>query len=178
MDTTLQMESLESLEIELYGRTYNLSPLADLHFSISQLGEAMQEQPSKYAFYASIKDQCQKLVNEWAKAVERARSKADQEIRKVGHIDGNKITEDALRRALRMHPKVKQAEDSLGEVQDLLATLTTIVRAFEVRRDMIVAASTRTNTGNFQDSDVPFPIGLKTPKNFEKAKGKGQFPGK
>lgn len=150
-----EVEHLSSLRVEMFQRTYDLNPAEDLALSVSKIGEHLQSQPSKYAFYASLKDLANSKVDQLVAKLHRVRAINDSKIRVEGCLpDGNKITEDSMRRCLNTLEDVVAAEKAVLRAQADLAVLSSIVRAFEQRRDCLIALSNRQNSGVFHDKNI------------------------
>ena len=85
----------------------------------------------------------------------RVRAALDGDIRREGCLpDGGKITEDSLRRHLAVHEDVVAAEKAMHRASSELALFGSIVRAFEQRRDCLIALANRQNSGVFHDKDT------------------------
>lgn len=177
-----EVSHLSSLRVTMFKRVYDLNPAEDLALSVSDLGSHLQSQPSKYAFYASLKDLATTKLEKLNSKLHRTRAIEDGKIRADGILpDGNKITEDSLRRYLNTIDAVIDVEKEIHSAQTELAILSSIVRAFEHRRECLVVLANRQNSGVFHDKDVNTTVHASiTPlqKLQEATEGVGAYTGK
>jgi hypothetical protein len=153
------VEHLSSLQVTMFKRVYDLNPAEDLAMSVSSIGEHLQGQPSKYAFYASLRDLATSKTEQLQSRYHRIRAELDGQIRRQGELpDGGKITEDSLRRCLAAHPDVVEAEKTVHRASSEVAIFNSIVRAFEQRRDCLIALANRQNSGVFHDKDAKVTV--------------------
>lgn len=179
---------LANLDIKMFGKHYRLHPVEDLKLQVSDLGACLQSQPAMYAFYASLRDLANTNVETIKRRIEDRRAELDNTWRSQGYIPGDiKITEDSMRRGLRNDNQLKAHADNLVLAQFMYDTLSSIVKAFEHRRDMLISLSTRANNSTFHDRDVDVYVSGKfgdaaesdqAPTTLkDKVKGRGAFPG-
>ncbi len=175
-----RIDELTNLTVKMFGRKFTLNPMEDLKFQMSTLGQAIQEQPSKFAFYASLRDMANTKVEAFQSKIDGKRSELDQQYRREGYLPGGvKITEDSMNRFLRAHPEVVDLQGKARDARHEAALLGSIVRAFEQRRDMLIQANNRAANTMFNDQDVKTVTIHASIKNLVAANsGKGQFPGK
>ena len=153
------VEHLSSLQVTMFKRVYDLNPAEDLALSVSSIGEHLQGQPSKYAFYASLRDLATSKMEQLQSKYHRIRAELDGQIRRQGELpDGGKITEDSLRRCLAVHPNVVEAEKAVHRASSEVSLFNSIVRAFEQRRDCLIALANRQNSGVFHDKDTKVTV--------------------
>ena len=179
------LDVLQKLTVTMFGKVFILSPAQDLELHPSTLGENLQEQASRYAFYASVRDMAAAKVDALALQVKQTEAALDQEFRADGELpSGGKITEAGLASAIRNHADYQNVQEDLAEAKHDLDTLNSIVRAFEHRRDCLMAMSSRANNTTFHDSDVNVTVSARV-KTIEemaalkaKAKAKGAHPSK
>lgn len=155
------VDHLQALEVTMFGKVYTLNPAADLALSASNLGECLQTHPSKYAFYASLRDLSESKVSRVNERYHVIRGKLDQKIRDSGTMpNGDRITEDALRRYLTTQDEVLVATKEIRQAQAEFQLLSSIVRAFEHRRECLIAMSNRQNNNIFHDKDVAATVAV------------------
>lgn len=149
---------LQRMKIKMFGKTYTINPADDLIIHKATVGEDAQTQPSVFAFYATVRDMAQAKVDALNAQLEDRRSELDNEYRRAGELPGGlKITEDSIRRALRMDPDSTAIRDQILDAQHQVACLTSIVRAFEHRREMLLTVASRANNSTWNDRDVDLP---------------------
>lgn len=173
-----KIDELTNFSVKMFGRRFILNPIADLQFQPSTLGQSIQEQPSKFAFYASVRDMANSKLEAVQAKVDQRRSQLDKEYRAAGFLpNGAKITEDALNRYLRADESVVALQDQARDARHELAILSSIVRAFEQRRDMLIQMNNRASNTMFNDSDIKGGVQVNaTIKTLVKAaKGTGTF---
>lgn len=154
-----EVEHLSELKVVLFDKTYILNPAEDLAASVSGLSEHLQTQPARYAFYASLRDTANHKVDLRESEYHRIRAQRDGEWRRDGELpSGGKPTEDGIRRALAEDADVAKAFQWLLKAKHEAALLQSIVRAFEQRRDVLIALVGRQNTGTFHDKDVKVEV--------------------
>jgi hypothetical protein len=169
---------LRRFKVKMFGKSYVLNPAADLELQISTVGEALQEQASKYAFYATVRDMAQAKLDSLNAKLDNRRSELDQEYRQDGELPGGvKITEESMRRALRAHPDCAKLREQIVEAQFNVNTLNSIVRAFEHRRECAVSLSVRANNTTFHDRDVKVTVAAKISDiNLDNVRSRGKHP--
>lgn len=146
---------LTELRVVMFKKVYDLNPAEDLALTVSGIGEHLQAQPSKYAFYASLKDLATSKLEQLQGKYHRVRAGIDGQVRAQGELpDGGKITEDSLRRYLTTHEEVRAAEKAMHQASAEVSMFSSIVRAFEQRRDCLIALANRQNSGVFHDKDT------------------------
>jgi hypothetical protein len=169
---------LANMTIRMFGKRYQLQPAVDLEFHPSTIGEALQEQAGRYAFYATVHAMAQAKVTAIQEELDLRRSQLDAEYRDEGCLPGGgKITEDGLRRAIRLHADSRMLENKLHDAEYDMNCLEKIVRAFEHRRECMIALAHRTNNSTFNDRDVDVTVSAKI-MNLDEVRTKGQHPSK
>ena len=149
------IEHLTCLRVVMFKKVYDLNPAEDLKMNVSKIGDHLQSQPSKYAFYATLRDLANSKVEKLSDKLHKVRGSLDSQYRAEGYLPGDvKITEDSMRRFLNQAPEVSEVTKEIRQAQSELAVLTSIVRAFEQRRDCLVALAHRQNSGVFHDKDA------------------------
>jgi hypothetical protein len=173
-----KMEELTRLTVKMFGRKFILNPSEDLSLSPSTMGEDLQNQPARFAFYASIKDMAQMKVNQIESRVAQRRATVDAHIRDLGVLpNGTKITEDGLRRAIRTDEDLQELEGRLSDAKHELSLLSTIVAAFEHRKFMLIQLNGRANNSAFNDQTVKATVHADIRHLKAAATGVGKHPG-
>lgn len=178
------LDVLQKLTVKMFGKVFILSPAQDLAIHPSTLGENLQEQASRYAFYASVRDMATAKVDALALKLKQKEAELDQEYRADGELpNGGKITEAGILSAIRAAADYQSIQEDLAEAKHDLDTLNSVVRAFEHRKDCLISMATRANNTTYNDSDVNITVSARV-RTFEemaalkaKAKTKGTHPG-
>lgn len=172
-------EPLANISIRMFGKKYELQPAADLELHPSTIGESLQTQPAQFAFYATVHSMAQAKVAGLNKQLEDRRSQLDMEYRKAGELPGGiKITEDSMRRALRLHSDCLALVDKIHDAEFDTMCLSNVVRAFEHRRECLIELSKRANNTTFNDSDINVSVAARITPLSVTANGVGKHPSK
>jgi hypothetical protein len=179
-DTELDAhEPLQHLTIKMFGRTYELQPAADLELHPSTIGEDLQTQVGRFAFYATVLSMAETKVKALEKKLESRRAVLDNSWRTDGVLPGGgKITEESMRRALRCDTECEALSDKILDAEFDANVLRGIVRAFEQRRDMLVELAKRANNNTFHDRDVDVKVSAKITSITAQHKNVGAHPSK
>ena len=172
-----ELDILKNFRVKMFGKVFLMQPAADLELHPSSIGESLQEQPSRYAFYASVRDMAQAKVEALALQVKQKEAALDQEYRISGALPGGvKITETGMLCAIRNDGNYQTLQEEHVESQHHLALLNTIVRAFEQRRDCLMAMSSRANNTTFNDQDLNVTVSarIRSIEEFEALKQKAK----
>lgn len=170
-------EPLANVSITMFGRKYDLQPAADLELHPSTIGEALQTQPAQFAFYATVHSMAQAKVAALNKQLEDRRTVLDKQYRMEGELPGGiKITEDAMRRALRSDTDCQAIQDLVHDAEFDAMCLSNVVRAFEHRRECLIELAKRANNTTFNDRDVEVSVAARI--GMTAAHGVGQHPSK
>jgi hypothetical protein len=170
---------LQHLTIKMYGRTYEMQPAADLVLRPSTVGEDLQNQGARFAFYATCHAMALAKVKALEKKLESRRSELDQTWRNAGILPGGgKITEESMRRALRCDELCDELQDKILDAEFDANVLFSVVKAFEHRRDMLVELAKRANNITFHDRDVNVTVSAKISQLLSQHKNVGQHPSK
>lgn len=173
-------EELQNLTVTMFGKRYELNPAEDLELHPSSVGEHLQEQAPRFAFYATVRDMCQAKVEACESAKAAVEAKLSQEYR-----DGTrplaKTTEDAVKLAIRGDEEYLDALEQISLAQVEFNRLNSIVKAFEHRREMLIELSHRVNNTTWNDRDIKATVSatvtpLETLK--KKTQGMGVHPNK
>jgi hypothetical protein len=100
----------------------------DLAFSNADLTSAMMQQAALYAHYATLAAKFQKIADTKELVVEITESKVDKALRDAAAQAGEKITEAALSKAVKLNKEYIQAVNLCRHA----------LEAFKQRRDMLV----------------------------------------
>lgn len=169
---------LQDMTIQMFGKKYKLQPAADLELHPTTVGEELQRQPSLYAFYATVHSMAVAKVSAIGRKLENRRSELDTEWRQQGFLPGEiKITEDALRRALRNDETITRIQTAMNDAEFDAMCLANIVRAFEHKRDCLIELSKRTNNTTFNDQDVNVTVSARITL-IDAVRNTGQHPSK
>lgn len=177
------LDVLKRIKITMFGKVFLLQPSADLELHPSTIGENLQEQASRYAFYASVRDMAMAKVDALHMQLKQLEAELDQSIRGTRELpNGGKITEASLAAAIRNDEDYQELQETLAEAKHDVDLLNSVVRAFEHRRECLMAMSSRANNTTFHDSDVNVQVTARvhTTQEWEalkaKAKEKGKHP--
>jgi hypothetical protein len=171
---------LQELTISMYGKRYVLNPAEDLELHPSSVGDHLQEQASRFAFYATVRDMCLAKVDSCQSQLAVVEARLSEEFRS-GIIQLAKTTEDAVKQAIRGHEAYVDAKETLSLATVEYDQLNSIAKAFEHRREMLVELSKRANNTTWNDKDIdPEVSATITPLQSQKnaTKGMGTHPGK
>jgi hypothetical protein len=168
---------INELRIQMFGKQYVLHPMEDLKFNKSDLGEQMQAQPAMYAFYASLRDLAGGKHQASIAARQEHESQFCSKCRSQGFLPGQiKITEDGLKQAVRNDEYYQTLNADVIAVEQEYNILSSIVQAFEHRRQMISSLASRASNSAFNDSDVSVCVTGKITDIKKELKGRGMFP--
>ena len=182
MEPTLLSETgvLNNLKIRMFGKSFLMHPGEDLAIHPSTIGDNLQEQASRFAFYASVRDMASAKVDGITLELKQMEAKLDQTIRGEGELPGGgKITETGLIAAINNDGDYQATQEELAEAKHHLDLLQTVVRAFEQRRDCLLALSSRANNTTFNDKDLDVTVMAKIRKLIpDETKSMGAHPSK
>lgn len=175
------LDILKDMRIKMFGKLFVLSPAADLAVHFSTIGDNLQEQASRYAFYAAVRDMCKTKMDACNLEVKQQEAKLESTWRGEGELpSGAKVTEASVIAALRADSDVQALREDALEAAHEFDLLNTVVRAFEHRRECLTAMAHRANNTTFNDSDVNITVTARV-KDLEalkaKAAGRGAHPG-
>lgn len=171
---------LQDLTVLMYGKKYELHPAEDLELHPSSVGDHLQEQASRFAFYATIRDMCK------VKVEARGNTVSATEAVLSGYYRGEssplaKTTEEAVKQAIRGNAEYLEAKKELADAEMEFDRLNSITKAFEHRREMLIEMARRANNTTWNDKDVDVTVAATiTPLQSKQAatKGVGKHPSK
>jgi len=171
---------LETITVKMYGKEYVLHPAEDLALHPSSVGEHLQEQASRFAFYATVRDMA--LVK--VEALQGQLASVEAEL-SDGYRSGKyrlaKTTDEAVKLAIRGDATYVKAKGVVADAQMEYDMLNSVVKAFEHRREMLIEMSRRANNSTWNDRDVDATVAVEiTPiERLKKStQGLGQHPSK
>lgn len=170
-------DPLAPFEIQLFGKTYNLSPRADLEIDEGNLIQLMMDQPAIYAYYSVIADEAQNTVEAWQVALQQKESELYDRILEEGTV---KQTEDPMKKAIRGHEDYHEVQENLVNASMLAAKMKSLVNAFADRRFILIAIAMKTGISMYQEGAINSGAKYHTPKPVavEQHRTVGAFPGK
>lgn len=171
---------LQSITVLMFGKKYELNPAEDLELHPSSVGDHLQEQAPRFAFYATVRDMCQVKVEAMEGELAAVTARLDSDMRS-GIIALPKTTEEAVKAALRGHQEYLDAKEAVAMAQMEFNKLNSIVKAFEHRREMLIEIAHRANNTTWNDRDVKASVAANiSPIQAQKTatRGMGAHPSK
>lgn len=110
----------------------------DLHFSPTNLDDAMFEQASRFADYGVKLAQASHQVDVVKLLLESAEAAVYKVLRDQAATKAEKVTEAQLEKLVARHARVVSMKKALNEAKRVEAIGKTAVEAFKQRRDMLV----------------------------------------
>lgn len=135
----IELDALDLLVIKIKTadgsvKTFDISD----ELTIEDINEAHIDQAGKFAFWASVSEVAKANV-EMAKAdMETAEAEADEKARKYLEMEGIKITEKAVERAIKGESSFVDAQKKYLQAKRNAGVLKSVAEAFEHRKEMII----------------------------------------
>lgn len=111
----------------------------DLAINPSEVGNAMLEHASRTIEYGVKLAQAGKQADTVKMLLEAVEAKVDKSIRNTHAAAGAKVTESAIEKEMRLHPKVIAYRKLLNEARQIETLAKSAVDAFRQRKDMLVS---------------------------------------
>lgn len=127
------------LDLQLSSGDVNLRK--QLEISRENLGDELFKQPSLYAWWSVLCEQAKHKMNRRKLMIEVVTSQTAQDLRGVHGGQSPRLTETALDQMLRLDTNLMRLKEEYEELALEYGTLLSAVRAFEQRKDMLLALS-------------------------------------
>lgn len=110
----------------------------DLSFSLADLGDAMVNQASMFAYYGTLAAKASRQVDNLKATLEIVEAAVYRSVRDACVKEGTKVTETMIDKSVSVHPRVRAIKRALNEARQIESNAKTAVEAFRHRRDMLV----------------------------------------
>jgi len=114
---------------------------AQLVIDPTQLDKELIEQPSKFAWVASLHEYAKDLTQQEKMSLEELKAELDTEVRIEANQQETKITEAMVRNLVLQDKRFKKANEHYLETQKLSNLLGVAVQAFHMRANMLISLS-------------------------------------
>ena len=152
------------LEVKL-NRQHTLDLNVDLDINREEINTELSEQPSKFAWYATLYELAKAKVVDLKSRLETLESELNKEIREKALDGGRKITVDSVRAEVITSRKFKALTEVYNNALREQGLLMVAKQAFEQRKDMLISIAS--NMRNEFDLDLKVLKG-KAAKRMEK----------
>jgi len=130
-------EGLEKLVIKQGGEERVIDLNEFLKIDENNIEQEMRENPSQYAYYASVLSWYEKLRDELSNKLEELEYKKELVIRKRIAEVGDKIREAEVRALVETDKEVLELRNKVLEVKYVVKRLTALVRGIEKKGDRL-----------------------------------------
>lgn len=146
MSIEIELESLALLNVKIKTRQgqvidYNVGD--ELAIDREDLDDAFIRQPGKYAWWATLAETAKAQRDHLEAFMDKAEADADYTVRLKMELDGEKITEPAVKRGIKKDEGYMEALRKYTEAKKTAAILDKIVKAFDHRLESIVNLSAK-----------------------------------
>lgn len=138
---TIDIDSFDVLNVAVKlrnGQVKQFDVAEELSISKATLNEDFIEQAGKYAWWSVLAEIAKSYVESTKNAMEKAEAEADKRARTQLQLDGIKITETAVDRAIKLDEEYQAAVNAHLSAKKNAAILEKIARAFEQRKEMLI----------------------------------------
>lgn len=153
MSVEIELESLALLKITIKTRNgklveYNVGD--ELAIDKEDLDDAFIRQPGKYAWWATLAETAKAQRDHLEAHMDKAEADADYTVRLKMELDGEKITEPAVKRGIKKDDGYMEAVWKYNEAKKTAGILDKVVKAFDHRLECIVNLGAKLRKENRQ----------------------------
>lgn len=133
-------------------RVYALSLDDDLGIDRAKINDELAEQPSKYAWYATLYEMARNKANICKSQIDTYQAELDRYYREEAAKAGTKITEAGIKAKIDSNDRMNELIDNFNDALKEQGLLFVAVNAFVQRKDMLISIAS--NMRQEWDSDL------------------------
>lgn len=149
----VDIKDLMNISVVINGKVFKANLIEELKIDKDDLNTCFIEQPGKYAWWAVLSELAQSKTDLAKAEVERLEGVLDEEIRNEMIRNGEKPTEDRVKRRIKNHTNYIQANRYYLDCKKISNTLDQARRSFDHRKESLISIGANERSQN-SNTDV------------------------